>query len=219
MFRVSDDQALVKGVTEAEKNYVIRKNDLLSLSVFTNLGEQIVDPEPSAVKPEAAERPVYLVDQQGIIKFPLISPLKVEGYTLVEAERALESEYAKFFNQPFVRLSYANKRVVVLGAAGGQVIPLANENMRLTEILALCKGLNNDAKADNIRVLRGKEVMIADLTTIEGYRSSNFIMQPDDIVYIEPVRRPLSEAIRDYGPVITAITSLTTLIVVLIGIN
>jgi polysaccharide export outer membrane protein len=103
-----------------------------------------------------------------------------------------------------------------LGAPGGQVIPLANENTHLVEILALAKGLGNDAKAQNIRILRGDQVFVADLSTVEGYFKNNLLIESGDIVYVEPVRKPLTEGIRDYGPILSIVTTLTTLIVVIL---
>jgi polysaccharide biosynthesis/export protein len=209
---------------QAETNYVIQKNDLLTLEVYTNLGEKLVDPNVESFKGSAATQTetterTYNVDLNGVVKFPLINELKVEGLTLRQAEEILQKEYAKFYQQPFVKLQYTNKRVTVLGAPGGQVIPLTNENMRLTEILALAKGLNNEAKAHNIRVLRGDQLFVADLSTFEGYKKNDLILQPGDIVYVEPIRRPLVEGLRDYGPVISIVTGLTTLAAVLIGLN
>lgn len=224
MFRPGEGQGFSQMVTQAESNYVIQKNDILGLEVYTNAGEKIVDPV-SEISPDgsrqdlSSEPPRYLVDQTGHAKFPLIQEFKAEGLTLRQAEKLLEQEYSRFYQQPFVKLSYSNKRVVVLGALGGQVVPLNNENMKLTEVLALVRGLSNDSKAHNIRVLRGNDVYLADFSTIDGYLKYNYTMQPNDIVYVEPVRRPFSEALRDYGAVITIITSLTTLVVVVIGLN
>src|SRR5690606_27831370 len=157
----------------------------------------------------------YLVDMNGVVKLPMLDELKLEGLTIRQAEAILQKEYSKYYTNPFVILQYANKRVIVLGATGGQVIPLLNENTPLVEVLALATGLNNDSKAHNIRVIRGDQVIIADLSTFEGYKKSNLIMQPGGIVYVEPIRRPASEALRDYGPLVSIITSLTTLVVVL----
>jgi polysaccharide biosynthesis/export protein len=159
----------------------------------------------------------YLVDREGKVKLPMIGEIKLLGLSLREAEAVLQKEYTKFYEHPYVIVRYQNKRVVVLGAPGGQVIPLANEQVRLVEILALAKGLQNDAKAHNIRVLRGDQVMVADLSTFEGYTKNNVIMQPGDVVYVEPVRRPVAEAVRDYGPALSIVTSLTTLLIVLIS--
>ena len=39
-----------------------------------------------------------------------------------------------------------------------------------------------------------------------------------DIVYVEPIRKPFSEGVRDYGPILSIITTLTTLIVVIVSL-
>jgi polysaccharide export outer membrane protein len=106
----------------------------------------------------------------------------------------------------------------VLGAPGGQVIPLVNENIRLVEVLALAKGLNNDAKAHNIRILRGDTVFVADLSTFDGYIKNNISIQPGDVIYVEPIRKPFTEGLRDYGPILSIVTTLTTLVVVIYGL-
>jgi len=215
----------LKQQTEAaEKNYVIQINDQLQLEVYTNNGERLIDPDrklsqDSPDQQDAKEtEPTYLVDVNGVSHFPMVGSTKVVGLTIHQAEELLQQAYAVYYQQPFVKLKYTNKRVVVLGAPGGQVIPLTNENMHLVEVLALAKGVHNDAKAQNIRVLRGKEVFLADLSTFDGYLKNNIAMEPGDIVYVEPIRRPLTEGFRDYGPVISVITSLTTLLVVILSL-
>lgn len=220
MFKPNDTSRLRQRAGQAVSNYVIQKGDLLQLDVFTNRGEKIIDPNLESFK-EASQQaqqvitPGYLVDTHGLVKFPLVNEMNLEGLTLRQAEAILQKEYAKFYEEPFVLLKFTNKRVVVLGAPGGQVIPLANEQVRLTEVLALARGIANDAKAKNIRVLRGDTLMIADFSTFEGYIKHNYTMQPGDIIYVEPVRRPFTEALREYGPVISIITSLATVIIVL----
>jgi polysaccharide biosynthesis/export protein len=222
MFKVPEGKALQSQVSNAEKNYTIQKNDVLQLTVYTNNGERLIDPESVLSKDHPATAapvtPTYLVSTEGKVKFPLIGEVMMEGLSIRQAENFLQEAYSKFYKEPFVALKYMNKRVTVLGAPGGQVIPLIDENVRLTEVLALAKGISNDAKAHNIRVLRGDQIFIADLSTYEGYQKNNIIIQPGDIVYVEPIRRPFSEGLRDYGPVISIITSFTTLIVVIVGL-
>jgi polysaccharide export outer membrane protein len=221
MFQANNTQAVQAQVQKTEKNYVIQKNDRLELEVYTNQGERLIDPN-NFISKEGAEGAVqkqvvntYLVDQEGLVKLPMVGTINLEGLTIRQAEDILQKEYLKFYKETFVVLKFTNKRVVVLGAPGGQVIPLLHDNMRLTEVLALAKGINNDAKAFNIRVLRGETLFIADLTTFEGYKKNDILIEPGDIVYVEPIRRPLLESLRDYGPVISIITSMTTLLVVL----
>jgi polysaccharide export outer membrane protein len=145
----------------------------------------------------------------------MVGDVKLEGLTIREAESLLQDAYSTYYSKPFVVLNYINKRVVVLGAPGGQIIPLTNENVELVEILALAKGINIDAKAHNIRVLRKEKVFLIDMSTIDGYLKGNMIMEPGDIVYVEPVRKPVSEAVRDYGPLVSLVASLVTLIIVI----
>jgi polysaccharide biosynthesis/export protein len=224
MFKTGETSKIDQYKKEAERNYVIQKNDYLTLDVFTNDGERIVDPDFKLMKDLPAQtanlRPelTYLVNAEGQAKLPLVGLIKVEGMKLIDAESILQKEYTRFYEKAFVRLNYTNKRVIVLGAPGGQVIPLANENMTLVEILSLAKGLPNDAKAHNIRILRGDQVFVADMSTIEGFAKGNMLMAHGDVVYIEPVRRPFVEGLRDYGPALTLLTSLTTLVVVIIGL-
>jgi polysaccharide export outer membrane protein len=208
----------------AEKSYVIQEYDYLEFEMFTNKGERIIDAQTPSPAGENSGSPVmtkptYLVDNNGISKFPMIGEVKLEGLTIRQAEKVLEEAYSSYYQDAYAVLRYTNKRVIVLGATGGQVIPLTNENMRLVEVLALAQGLNNDAKAQNIRVLRGDQAFVADLSTFEGYVKNNISIQSGDIVYIEPVRRPLTESLRDYGPILTIITTLTTLAVVIIGLR
>ena len=186
--------------------------------------KKIIDPNRESFKdgngPNTGESPVhYVVDITGTADFPLIEPIKVEGYTLQQAEEMLEKAYERFYEGAYVVLKFQNKRVIVLGAPGGQVIPLTYENMRLTEILALAKGIGTDGRGHNIRVIRDDEVMVADLSTFEGYQKSNFVMQAGDIVYVEPIRKPFIEGLRDYGPLITIVTSFATLFFIITQSN
>lgn len=225
MFRVSDQDAIRKQVSDAETNYLIRKNDALELEVFTNRGERILDPNFEKTTDlggvgSAQQAPkTYVVDPRGLVRFPLIDEIKVEGLTLHQAEQLLQQEYAKFYKEPYVIVRFTNKRVVVLGAPGGRVIPLLNEQMRLTEVLALAEGLDENAKSHNIRVLRDKEVFVVDFSTIDGYLRNDMMIQPGDIIYVEPVRRPFSEGLRDSGPILSLVTSIGTLIIVILQSN
>ncbi len=222
MFKLPDGfepEKISKEAVNVEKNYVIQPNDYLKLEVYTNKGEKLVDPNPelsnlSGNQQQTRQQPNYLVDLKGVVKFPMIGEIKIDGLTLRQAEEILQKEYLNYFKEAFVLLTYANKRVVVLGAPGGQVVPLTNQNVSLTEILGLARGLDNTAKAQNIRVLRKEKVFQIDLSTIEGYRSGNMLIEPGDIVYIEPVRRPFIEGFRDYAGLIGLALSTITLLIV-----
>ena len=226
MFKLPEDHQPTPVPIDAEQDYRIQKNDLLYVDVYSNNGERIIDPNPhlsnsgnNVNRNTEDDRIKYLVAFDGKIKLPMVNEIFLDGFTLRQAEVAVQQEYARFFKDPFVVMEFVNKRAIILGATGGQVITLTNQNMKLTEVLAIGKGLENDAKAQNIRILRGDEVFLVDLSTVDGYQKGDIFIQPGDIIYVEPIRKPVSEATRDYGALLSMLISLTTLIIVLANTN
>jgi polysaccharide export outer membrane protein len=224
MFKVPEGEGLKAQISSAEKNYTILKNDKLELQVYTNKGERIIDPDSELSKENGApsqtqnkQTPSYVVDVNGNAKFPMIGEQRVEGLTVRQAEEELQKAYAVYYKEPFVMLTTTSRRVTVLGAPGGQVIPLVNENVRLVEVLALARGLDKTARAHAIRVLRGNQIFQVDFSTYEGYTQGNMLIESGDVVYVEPIRKPFIEAVQEYGPLTSILASLTTLVIVLIN--
>ena len=222
--------ALRQELTEAEGNYTILPNDLLELEVYTNKGERIIDPDFELMKERGAggqqvsrTKPQYLVKENGFVKLPMVGEVRLEGYTLNQADSLLAQAYNEFYKETFVLTRFVNKRVVLLGATGGMVIPLVNENTNVLEVLALSGGLAGKGKAHNIRLIRGDLdnplVQLIDLSTIEGMRQASLKVQSGDIIYVEPVRRVLPETIRDITPVVGLVANALTLLIVIINLN
>ena len=165
----------------------------------------------------------FLVQADGTVVLPLLSRIRLANLSLLQADSVLQLRYSEYYKEPFVTTRVSNNRVFVLGAPGGQVIPLINDNMSLIEVLALAGGLDGGGggsgggngggfyryggKANTIRIIRGDlknpRVQQIDLTTLNGMRRANLQMEPNDIIYVEPVHRPLQEALIDAAPVIS----------------
>ncbi|TGE27220.1 polysaccharide biosynthesis/export family protein [Hymenobacter metallicola] len=159
----------------------------------------------------------FLVQATGFVNLPMVNMVKVSGLTLLEADSLLKTKYDVFYKDSYVATRVTNNRIIVLGAPGGQVIPMYNDNMNLIEVIASAGGLEGGGlgggggigggrgRAYNIRLIRGDlrnpQVQVIDLSTIEGMRRANLQVEPNDVVYIEPVRRPFFEALTDAGSV------------------
>lgn len=204
-------------------NYVLKPNDYISLKVFTGNGELLVDPEYELLSGQKGQPRVepekYLIDQTGKANLPLVGQVVVQGYTQPELDSVLSIQYNAYYENSYVKTSCVNRRVVVLGALDGVVVPLANESTTLIEVLALAGGIDNEDRVKNIRLIRGDlqnpSVQVIDLSTIAGMSKANLIVQPNDIVYVEPVRKVVSETFRDAAPIIGLITSVLTLVLLL----
>jgi len=230
MFRTDTDvvpEALAMAVEDAKRNYTIQEDDYLELNVYTNGGEVIIDPNREILSEFGGRggqnsqnqqelNPQFLVRADGMVKLPVIGDIELAGLTLNQADSLLAIEYSAYYEGVFVLTRYVNKRVIVLGSTGGKVIPLENENISLIEVLALA-GLGNQSRADKIRLIRGDLddplVRIIDLSTIDGMKNASLNIQPNDIIYVEPVQRVTNDAIRDITPVLSLITSVLTLFV------
>ncbi|WP_345222447.1 polysaccharide biosynthesis/export family protein [Hymenobacter koreensis] len=173
----------------------------------------------------------YLVHPDGTVTLPVVYRVPVTGLTVPQLDSVLQVRYEQFYKGVFVQSRVTNNRIIVLGTPGGAVVPMTNENMNLLEVLAIVGGVDGGAaagggnngimsrggRAHNIRLIRPApngdlktaQVQIVDLTTVAGMRRANLRMQPNDVVYIEPVRRPFFEALQDVGPVLGLVSSIT----------
>jgi protein involved in polysaccharide export with SLBB domain len=240
-------------VNRAERNYIIQPNDYLYVQVYTNKGERIIDPNGELMfgspggqgggrqsiggqrsgagggrnqqGQQGSGLSEFLVQHDGMITLPMIEPLKITGYTLLQADSVLQLRYSVYYKDVFVTTRVNNNRVIVMGAVAGgpgQVIPLYNDNMNLLEVLATAGGITGGyvgtntgsgqaGRADNIRLIRGSlknpQVQIIDLTTIDGMRRASLQVEPNDIIYVEPIRRPVYETLSDAQPYFSLIGS------------
>ncbi len=168
----------------------------------------------------------YLVDRDGTVKFPVLGRVKVEGLTLRETETKLEELYTQYYNEPFVILTVQNNRVIVSPGSGGtaQVITLVNNNTTLLEALAMAGGVADRGNASKVKLLRlnqetnMRDVYEMDLSTIDGLVYADIIVQPNDIIYVEPLPLIARELVAEIAPVITLLTT-TLLLITILTVN
>jgi polysaccharide export outer membrane protein len=251
---VVDTAKLRRAVNRTARNYTIHPNDLLNIQVFTNKGEKLIDPNgelrfgsgassTGAVVTTAAGRSggggagggsvvpgatQYVVQADGTVRLPLVDRVALQGLSLIQADSVLKIRYSEFYKEPFIKTAVSNNRVIILGAPGGVVINLANDNMNLLEVLALAGGpdggaaggstgiARNGGRIDNIRIIRGDfknpQVQFINLNTLEGMRRGNLQIEPNDVIYIQPVRRPLLDNLTDATPVLSVASTLLSAI-------
>lgn len=160
----------------------------------------------------------YVVRTDGVVEFPLVGEINVEGMTRLDLENLLEEKYASVYNDPFILLNVTNRRAwVFMGLGGAKVVSLPNENTTLIQVIALSGGIPAGAKSHRIRVIRGDldapSIKKVDLSTIAGLKDADMIIQPNDLIVVEP-RTPVAPAIlKELTPIISLIASITTLYV------
>jgi len=233
MFKVPKNYTYSNEQNIGNVEYRIAPNDILGFNVYTNDGFKLIDLTTSASSVTGgfqnsqgnSSQTQFLVEPDGQVKLPIIGKIKISGFTVREAEKALEQQYATFYNKPFVMIKVLNRRVMVFPGTGGtgRTVSLDNENMNLIEALALAGGLTNTGKAHKIKLIRGDlrnpKVMLIDLSTIEGMQQSNLLLQSNDIIYVEPVPRVSQEFLTQIAPIIGIITSIALIYQIADGFN
>lgn len=204
---------------EENPQYRISYNDIIEFRIYSNDGFKMIDiisgADDSRAMNTIQQGIQYLVEQDGQVKLPIIGRVKLSGMTLREAEMELEKLYSDYYIKPFVLLSVSNKRVIVFPGSPGdaKVIKLENNNTTLIEALALAGGISEIGKAKRIKIIRRNtpepQVYLIDLSTIEGIKQADLILQANDIIYVEPTKftRVSREVLRDVATILSLLTS------------
>ncbi|MEE4176839.1 MAG: polysaccharide biosynthesis/export family protein [Bacteroides sp.] len=194
--------------------YRLAPNDEISFQLFTNDGERLIDPVTMLSNQNLRQQQLtYRVEYDGTIKLPVLGRTTVSGLTTREAEAMLENAFTEFYNNPFVQLRVVNNRVIIFpGGRGGtsRVLYLENPNTTLFEALAQSGGIA-DGKSSRVKLIRGgpenPRVYLVNLSTIDGVKNANLVLQANDIIYVEPRERVPQRILENVTPYLSLITT------------
>ncbi len=205
--------------------YLIEPGDQLTLQVYSRDGFRLIDVLGGGVSGNsqqintATSQVNYLVDKEGFAKLPILGDYYVKGYSHIQLEKELAQKYASLFVDPYVLIKVTNRRVFMFKGSGASVIQLNEAPTSLIEVLAKSGGLDRSLKAYKIKIIRGDlknpEVHLIDLSTLEGLRTAELTMQPNDIVYIEDRKRVARDVLTEALPLLSGITTLISFILLI----
>jgi len=147
-----------------------------------------------------AEQMDYLVDQDGMIDFPVIGKLKIEGLSPDELRIMLRDELSDYLKDPIINIRLRNFTVTVLGAVsrpGTYSNTAAGEQLTILEALGLAGDMTIRGRRDNVLVIRefkGTKIYNRiDLTTKNLMDSPVYYLTQNDVVYVEPNNQGIRE--------------------------
>jgi len=207
-------------------DYKIGLGDRFTFFLSTNNGEKIVN-GLSGVSGIGTQTVAlnnslmvmdYLVRRNGYAELPLIGLYPVAGLSVVQLEDSLTKILSLKFQNPFVQIRLTNQRVIVFPGRGeAEVIILPNVNTTLLEVIALAGGLGNDSYSNSIKIMRRtktnkRAVFNIDLSTIEGVKAAEMIVQSNDYIYIDYKPRIASGILTEIAPWLSLFTTSLTLL-------
>jgi polysaccharide export outer membrane protein len=230
MFKTPTDYQFDVLSDTTTKLFRIQPNDAIEFRLFANDGYKMIDMVSDGAGRDLMMMNrmtfVYNVEYDGFAKLPLVGRTKLSGLEMREAEAMLEEIYSEFYVRPFVQVQIVNRRVVVFTGQSGsaRTVQLDNNNTTLMEVLANAGGLSGRGKAKNVKLFRldesGKrKVFTFDLSTIEGLKYADIVMEGDDIVYVQPNAEIAREVLSDLTPLITLLTTVLLVLGIVQGFN
>ncbi len=137
----------------------------------------------------------YLVDNNGVIEFPVLGTLKVGGLTKSECEKLIHDKILPYLNakeNPVVTVRMANYKISVLGEVNRPgMFTVSNEKINIFEALAQAGDLTIYGVRDNVKLIREnakgrKEIHTVVLNDASLINSPYYYLQQNDILYVEP---------------------------------
>lgn len=165
-----------------------------SVSIFNKLSSSSGTTENAMTSSSVSNNSTYLVDNKGIIDFPIIGKLNVGGMTRTEAEEFIKSKiYPQYVKKkPTVTIRVENFKIAVLGEVKTpSIYNVPNERVSVLEAVAMAGDLQLTGRRDNVLLIRfkgdgSKEVARINLNDPNLLFSPYFYLQQNDILYVEP---------------------------------
>lgn len=203
-----EEQKTLNVKTNAEYDYKIVTQDRVSIEVYKH-------PDLStSTENKSNEKLGLKVSKDGTIRLPLINDVKIEGLTEEETALLIEEKLSKYIRSPHVKVEILNKRAYVLGEVKNPgVVAFNTDYMNIINLISLQGGFTEYADKENIKIIKGDlknpKVSSLDLTDMNDIKVSNLIIEPNDIIYIQPNdTKQTNLKINEYTPLLGLIGSL-----------
>lgn len=207
------------------KPYRLQTNDVLSITIKaidpklvtifspTNQGE--VGKSESALYFDG-----FTVDDHGNIRIPVLGEMNVIGFTVEEVRDKIEKQLlADYFNKEasiFVTVKLAGFKYTMIGEVGAiGTKTIFKDHVNIIEAIANAGDINKTGNRKAVTIIRqlptGIEMHDIDLTDINVINSPYYQLQPNDYIYVKPLKKNAWESFKTGIEGFTTIVSLITL--------
>jgi polysaccharide export outer membrane protein len=205
------------------KPYRLQVNDVLSVDI------KAIDPKLVSIfnttqnaSTGKSESELYFngftVDDHGNIRMPILGEINVIGYTLEEVrviiEKKLLEEYFKSEANIFITVKLAGFKYTINGEVGSTgTKTLFQEHVNIMEAVANAGDITITGNRKAVTVIRqsptGMQMHDLDLTDVNVMKSPYYYLQPNDYIYVKPLKQ------KTWGTGKTGIESISTIVTIL----
>lgn len=159
----------------------------------------------------------FTVDPSGNIYFPYLGDISVKGKTTLEIQQQLEEKINREIladDGCIVHVSLGNRYFSVIGEARASRYPIAKEQLTIYQALSESQDINPYGDRSQVKIIRKTEegtlIKTFDLRSTDIVNSDFYYIQPNDVIYIQPLQRQFW-GINSFGAVFAIITTITSL--------
>jgi polysaccharide export outer membrane protein len=170
----------------------------------------------------------YTVDDHGMIRIPVLGEITAIGYTVEELrmkiEQKLLDEYFKKEANIFVIVRLAGFKYTINGEVGSTGTKfLFQDHVNIMEAIANSGDIAVTGDRKAVTIIRqtptGTEMHDIDLTDVNVMKSPYYNLQPNDYIYVKPLKQKTwgtgKTGIESLSTIITLISIVTTTLVLL----
>ncbi|MCG2611298.1 polysaccharide biosynthesis/export family protein [Flavobacterium sp. SM15] len=205
------------------KPYRVQTNDILHIKIKA-LDQRLVDMFSSSSQQGMApsEQSLYFdgytVDDHGNIKIPVLGEINVLGYTTEEirakVEKQLLEDYFKKEANIFITVKLAGLRFTVNGEVKNPgTKTLYQEKATILDAIANSGDIDIVGNRKEVLLVRqyphGTEMHTLDLTDAKVMQSPYYYLQPNDYIYVKPLKQ------KSWGTGSTGTQSIATIVTAL----
>jgi len=175
--------------------YRLQAGDHLYIEVYS------VDPKtskffqtdfPDLMNPTYLYLKSYSVDEFGYINFSFVDKMYVKGLTVAEVKEQIQKTLNEYFKESTAVVKLVNFEVSVIGEVNDPgSFTIYRDQINLFQAIGMAGGLKDFGNPKKVKLVRqsqtGSNLVALDLSDNKILESPYFYMQPNDIIYIEPL--------------------------------
>ena len=202
-------------------DYKLQPGDLLSVQISTTTEQQhdFFNKENTSNSQLMLQNPYlygYLIKDNGTLELPSFGIVKAAGYTLSELEDIIKQIAVSYFEGPVVKINIINFQVTILGEVNNPgTFKIVDPQVNVLYALSLAGDMTQFGNRRKVKVIRNQNninfVFYIDLTQKDILNDSNFMLHPNDIIYVSPIKDNLFRSINNLTSIVSISISAVTL--------
>tara|TARA_Y100001954_G_C15824517_1_gene611568 strand:- start:4303 stop:5070 length:768 start_codon:yes stop_codon:yes gene_type:complete len=211
------------------KDYLVRADDILKINVSAESIEsvQIFQSNLNLPSNNTIETMIfngYQVDFNGMINFPVLGKVKVEGLNIFQIRDKIQKLIIQegLMTQLYVDVKILNSNFTILGEVNNPGrYNYSNNNIDIFQAIGMAGDLTINGKRDDIKLIRNignkKRVISIDLTSTKFINDNNFQIFSGDLIIVSPNSSRVKNAgiIGNSGTLISLLSFLLSSIIVI----